>query len=64
MQQETDKKASAELTQQLHREFKDVFIGIRCFNGTLSLKIKPESKPIQVPWGMYPMNYKKTLNEE
>ena len=31
---ETDRIASAKLTQQLQKEFKDVFIGRVCFDGT------------------------------
>ena len=40
---------SAEITQQLQREFKDVFDGIGCFNGTFSLQVQPDRKPYQVP---------------
>ena len=43
------KRASAEITQQLQRDFKGVFNGIGCFNDTLSLQVKPDSKPYQVP---------------
>ena len=39
-----DKKVSTEITQQLQREFKDVFNGIRCFNDTSLLQVKPDSK--------------------
>ena len=31
--QENDKRASAEIIQQILREFKDVFNGIGCFDG-------------------------------
>ena len=44
--QDNDKEASAEITQQLQRDFKDVFTGIGCFDGTFSLQVKPESKPL------------------
>ena len=44
-----DKRASAEMTQHLQRELKNVFNEIRCFNGTFSLQIKPDSKPYQAP---------------
>ena len=48
-QQENDRRAREEITQQLHREFKDVFTGIGCFNGTFSLKTKLDRKPYQLP---------------
>ena len=48
-QQEPDKMVSAEIMQQFHREFKDVFTGIGCFNGTFSLHMKLDSKPYQPP---------------
>ena len=34
---DSDKKRSAETTQQLHEDFEDVFNGIGCFDGTFSL---------------------------
>ena len=34
---DSDKKRSAETTQQLHKECEDVFSGIGCFDGTFSL---------------------------
>ena len=46
--QDNDKWASTEITEQLQRDFKDVFTGIGCF-GTFSLHLKPHSKPYQVP---------------
>ena len=42
-------RMTTEITQQLQREFKDVFNGIECFNHTFSLQVKPDSKPYQVP---------------
>ena len=33
---DSDKKASAEITQQLQRDFEDVFYGIGCFVGIFS----------------------------
>ena len=47
--QNNDKKASTEITQHLHRDFKDVYNGIQCFDGMFSLQVKPDSKPYQVP---------------
>ena len=46
---ETDKRKSAELTQQMHTEFDNVFNFIGCFEGTFSLQLKPNSRPYQVP---------------
>ena len=46
--QDNDKRVSAENTQQLQRDFKDVFTGIGCFDGMFSLQVKPVSKPYQV----------------
>ena len=46
---DTDKKRSAETTQQLHRDFEDAFNGIGCLNGTFSLQLKLDSKPYQAP---------------
>ena len=45
----SDEKASAEITQWLQREFKNLFNGIWCFNSTFSLQVKPDSKSYQVP---------------
>ena len=41
-QQEADERASTEITQRYHKEFKDVFTGIEYFDGTLQRK--PEGK--------------------
>ena len=46
---DSNKKRSAETTQQLHKDFQDVFNGIGCFDGTFSLQLKPDCKPYQVP---------------
>ena len=43
------KKKSAEITQQLQRDFEDVFYGIGCFDCTFSLQLKLDSKPYQAP---------------
>ena len=37
---ESNKKRSAQATQQIHIDFDDVFNGIGCFEGTFSLQIK------------------------
>ena len=39
------KRASAEITHQLPRDFKDVFNGIGYFDGTFLLQLKANSKP-------------------
>ena len=44
-----DKKKSVEITGQLQRDFKDVFNGNGCFDGTFSLQIKPDSKQYRHP---------------
>ena len=46
---ETDKRKSAELTQQMHKEFDNVFNGIGYFEGTFALHLKPNSRPYQAP---------------
>ena len=47
--QDNNKIVSAEITQQWQRDFKDIFTEIGCFDETLSLQVKPDSKPYQVP---------------
>ena len=46
---EVDKRKSIELMQKIHNVFDNVFNGIWCFKGTVSLQLKPDSKPYQVP---------------
>ena len=41
--QENDKQVSLEITQQIQKEFKEVFNGMSCFNGMFSLQLKPGS---------------------
>ena len=41
------KIVSAEITQQLQRDFKDVSTGIGHFDGTFSLQVKWDSKQYQ-----------------
>ena len=45
---ESDKKGSAETTQQIHKGFEDVFNVMGCFDCTSSFQLKPDSKPHQV----------------
>ena len=47
--QDNDKRVSAEITQQLQREFKEMFNKIGCFDGMFSLQLKPGNKPYQAP---------------
>ena len=46
---EADKSQSDDMTQKMHNTYGDVFNGIRCFEGTFSLQLTPDSKPYQVP---------------
>ena len=62
--QENEKKVIAELTQQLLRDFKELFNGIGCFPGTFSLQVKPDSKPYQVPLRFVGYALQKTFKEE
>ena len=45
---ENDKKRSVQTTQEIYKD-KDLFIGIRYFDGTFSLQLKPDSKPYHMP---------------
>ena len=44
---ESNKRKGDESTQQIHKEFEDVFNGIGCLEGTFSLQPKSNSKPYQ-----------------
>ena len=44
-----NKRASANITGQIQKEFEDVSLGIGCFKGTFSFHVKPDSKPYQAP---------------
>ena len=46
-EKEADIEASAKLTKTIDNEFKDVFSGIGCSQGTFSLHVKEEIKPCQ-----------------
>ena len=37
------------MTQKIHNTYGNVFNGIGCFEGTVLLQLKPDSKPYQVP---------------
>ena len=58
LNQDNDKRMTAEITQQLQRDFKDVFTGIHCFDETFSLQVKSDTKLYQAPQDMYLMHYK------
>ena len=62
--QDNDKRLSAEITQQLQRDFKAVFNGVGCFDGTFSLQLKPGSKPHQVPPRHVAYGLQKSFKEE
>ena len=44
-----NKRASANITRQIPKEFEDVFMGMGCFKGMFLLQVKPDSKPYQAP---------------
>ena len=46
---ENDRRASANITKQMHMGFEEAFMGIGCFEGTFSLQEKWNSKPYQAP---------------
>ena len=46
---ESDKKKSAESTEQIHKDFDDAFNGIGCIEGTFTLQLNPDTKPVQAP---------------
>ena len=37
------------MMQKIHKTFGNILNGIRCFEGTFSLQLKPDSKPYQAP---------------
>ena len=47
--QDNDKTASAEITQQLERYFKNLFTSIGSFDETFSIHVEPDSKSYQAP---------------
>ena len=61
---ESDKKASTEITEQLQKEFEDVFTGIGCFDGMFSLQVKSDSKTYQVPPQCIVYTLQKPFKEE
>ena len=46
MQTKANSKA---MTQRIHEEYGEVFNGIGCFEGMISLQLKLDSKPYQGP---------------
>ena len=58
------KTAITNITSQIQKEFEDVFMGIRCFEGTFSLQVKPDSKPYQVPPSCVAYALQKQFKEE
>ena len=57
------KRVSVNITRQIQKEFKDIFMGKGCFEGTFSLQVKPDSKPYQAPPDVLHMNYKNCLRK-
>ena len=47
LNQANDKRASAEITKQLQRDFEDVLSGIGCFDGIFSLQVEPYQEPLR-----------------
>ena len=47
-----------------HSVFSDIFIGIGCFKGTLSLKVKDNAKSYQVPYKTHGTCASGTLQKE
>ena len=52
------KRVSAEITQQLQRDLKDVFNEIGCFDGAFSLQLNQAANHIRCPQDVWPMHYK------
>ena len=48
LRQDNDKGVSAQIMQQLQKDFKDVFTEIGCFDGTFSLQVTLDNQPYQV----------------
>ena len=46
---EPDYKASEAITNRRHNEFKNIFSGIECFEGTFYLQVKEGNHPYQAP---------------
>ena len=61
---DADKRKSSKLTWEIHNTYGDVFNGIGCFEGTFSLKLKPDSKPYQVPPRHVAYTLQKPFKEE
>ena len=61
---DTDKRKSSAMMQKIHKTFGDVFNSIGCFEGTVSLQLKPDSKPYQVPPRHVAYVLQKTFKEE
>ena len=61
---ESNKKKSAESTQQIYKDFDDMFNGTGCFEGTISLQLKPDRKPYQALLGCVAYALPKLFQEE
>ena len=51
-------------TQQIHKDFEDVFNDTGCFDGTFSLQLKPDSKQYQPPSRQVAYALQKPFQEE
>ena len=60
----SNKKRSAEATQQIHKDFGDVFNGIGCFESTFSLQQKPDRKPYHALLRCMAYAFQKPFQEE
>ena len=59
---ENDKRASANITKQIQKEFEEVNTGIGCFEGMFPLQVKPDSKSYQARCVTYALQ--KLVKEE
>ena len=60
------REQALEITQQLQKDFKDVFIRIGCLDRTFSLQIKPDSKlanHTRYPWDVWLMLGKRMVQQ-
>ena len=62
--EDNNKRASAEITQEIQRYFKELFTGIGCFHGMFSLQIKPDHKPYQAAPSCVAYALQKPFKEE
>ena len=61
---EADKKASSLIMQRTYIEFRGVFTGIGCFEGTIKLRVKEGSHLYQAPSRRVACALQQPFNEE